>query len=167
MERATQEQVLVIKRYNIGSWIIGLLFVSIGLIGIFGSLANDLILRILMGCMGLMGLYIFLSSPFIIIILDKGINKFTFKQFSIISRKKEEMPLSDIKSFKFYKRTRSNSFGKYNPGSEIAVYIPVFVLKDNTELHISPKIPINFRLKTIQFKDKVISFLSIPYDGIL
>ena len=161
------KQTLVIKRYNAGAWVIGLVLIAIGLTGAFATQIQDLIPRIGMGVMGLVGIYVFLTSPLITIILDKGLNKFTFKQFSLISRKKEEMPLSDIKSFRFYKRMRSSSFNKHNSGSEIALYIPVFVLKDNTELHISPKIPINFRLKTIQFKDKITSFLDIPYDGIL
>ena len=162
-----EKQVLIIKRYNAGAWIIGLVLIAIGLVGVFATQIQDLIPRIGMAVMGLVGIYVLLTSPLITIVLDKGLNKFIFKQSSIISRKKEEMPLSDIKSFKFYKRMRSSSFSKHNSGSEIALYIPVFVLKDNTELHMSPKMPINFRLKTIQFKDKITSFLNIPYDGIL
>lgn len=161
------KQTLVIKRYNAGAWVTGLVLIAIGLTGAFATQIQDLIPRIGMGVMGLVGIYVFLTSPLITIILDKGLNKFTFKQFSLVSRKKEEMPLSDIKSFKFYKRVRSRSSDNHNFGSEIALYIPVFVLKDNTELHISPKIPINFRLKTIQFKERITSFLDIPYDGIL
>lgn len=161
------EQILTIRRYNIGSWVIGLVLICIGIIGVFGSQIEDLTPRIFMVVMGLVGIYVFLTSPFITIILDKTENKFIFKYFSLVSRRKEEMPLTDIKSLKFYKRMQSSASEKYNPGSEIAVYIPVFVLQDNTEFHISPKLPISFRLKVLQFKDKIISFLDIPYEGVL
>jgi hypothetical protein len=161
-----EKQVLIIKRHKIIIWAVGLLLVAIGFIAIFASIPG-IIPRIGLIVMGLVGVYVIIYNPVITIILDKKLNKFIFNKFSIISRRREEMSLSDIKSFRFYKRMRSNSFDKYSSKGEAVLYIPVFLLKDNTELHISPDLPIMSRSRAIKFKDKITSFLDIPYDGIL